>query len=342
MLKESTFPLVSIFAVCHGHEAYLIETLESIRNQSYPNIELIFINNLKDDCTQRVNEWSLKVDFPVKTVQNELPGNISKNWNLGLNLCHGKYFQGISCDDILHPEKISKQVQMIESEGETTACCFTDTIQIDENGLQIPDSGRSEWLRRKFGISEIDCSKMGLYLGWGVLISAPSVLLNREIVKGVGGYDEKYVWEDWQLWLKLAKGGFRFCYLPDNLVSVRLLSTSISRKKSSPEIQKEIAGMFMELFSLYHPIFGNDYYTTIRFSQKLVHILRLDPAGWVKANQLLLRHFSIPNQYLCLTITSLLHPIFYLFGKDALLFSGLEKLRKLFLKPGDLFPKDAR
>src|SRR6185312_5660911 len=105
MKEIREFPSVSIIAICHKHAAYVIETLDSIRNQTNSNIELIIINNVKDECEKIITDWTQKYQVNYLFIQNEQPKTVTKNCNIGLAYCTGKYFQVISCDDVLLPQK---------------------------------------------------------------------------------------------------------------------------------------------------------------------------------------------------------------------------------------------
>ena len=108
-MSVPALPLISVIAVCHNHGPYVIQTLDSIRNQTYPNIELIIINNRKDECEGIIRNWIAEQNVKCTFIQNEQAKSITANLNYGLNHVSGVYFQGISCDDVLIKEKIEGQ-----------------------------------------------------------------------------------------------------------------------------------------------------------------------------------------------------------------------------------------
>lgn len=230
-------PLVSIIAICHRHERFLQETLESIRQQDYPAIQLIVINNLKDTCEVLIQNWLSSYHKPYLFIQNESPKDLVSNLNMALNKVEGDYFQCISCDDILLPEKISKQVALYASLSNDFACVYSNIQDIDEAGNNIVQPyGSTLFDKRKhqniytehFGSLKTQLKRMSY-------ISAPSVLIKTSIIKKLGGYDTAYRFEDYPLWIKLEKNGYKFAFVNEVTVLQRQLSSSLGRSKNVME-----------------------------------------------------------------------------------------------------------
>jgi len=219
--------LVSIVAICHKHAAYVIETLDSIRNQTYADIELIIINNLKDDCESIINDWIQKYEVNCLFIQNDQPKTVTQNCNIGLAHCNGKYFQAISCDDVLLPQKIEKQVQLFANLDDSYACVYSDLIYIDENGLINTKETVQEKKQKKWGTELFPSGNLKNELSLLSFIPAPSVLLKTQIIKEINGYDEKYLFEDWPLWIKLCKNNYQFKGVNEPLVKWRLVPGSL-------------------------------------------------------------------------------------------------------------------
>ena len=215
------FPLVSIIAISHKHDAYLIETLDSIRNQTYPDIELIIINNVKDECEKIINGWIAKYEVNCAFIQNDQPISVTQNCNIGLAHCNGKYFQVISCDDILLPQKIKKQVEIFENLDDSYACVYSDLFYIDENGLIQTNETVQEKKQKKWGTALFPSGNLKYELSLLSFIPPPGVLLKTQIIKKINGYDEKYLFEDWPMWIKLCKNNYQFKGINESLVKYR-------------------------------------------------------------------------------------------------------------------------
>ena len=196
MQEIKDLPLVSIIAICHKHAAYVIETLESIRNQTYPNIELIIINNVKDECESIIQNWIKEHDIKCSFIQNNQPKTVTENCNIGLSNCGGKYFQVIACDDVMLPDKILNQVILFEILPNDYACIYGDTLKIDEESNIISKETEFERLRRLLDRSDMPNGSLKDELSERPFIHAPTVLLRTSVIKAIGGYDEEFWFED--------------------------------------------------------------------------------------------------------------------------------------------------
>ena len=313
VMSISEKPLITVIAICHNHAPYIIETLESIRNQTYGNIELIIINNLKDDCEEIIEKWMKNYDVQCQFIQNESPLNISKNFNLGLSFANGKYFQGISCDDVLIVNKYECQVKLFETLGERYAVLHSNVQNINSNGILIKNSLRSTWIKNKFNIDLKDFDDISKILGWGVMVSAPSALIRTSIVRELGGYNN-YIWEDYPMWVKLATSGYLFRYLDDPLVNIRIVSNSISRTKYDKKSRYEIDKMLLDIFYDHYKYMNLGFWTRLRFSPKYNSLLAYDKKIWFAYILKFIKTFGIFKGFLSILNIFIIYPLFVKLG----------------------------
>lgn len=236
--------MVTIIAICHNHKKYVVETLDSIRNQTYSNIQCIIINNLKDDgCREVIEAWLEKHQYDALFIQNEEPLSITQNLNLGLKYTKGKYFQGIACDDILRPDKITHQVNIYSSLDQSYACVFGDMTFIDDHSCIIEGHNSfMENLQNRFPECKTDNFDFTILFSSTNPIPAPTVLMKTQAVREIGGYNENIEIEDYSINLELKKNNYKFFfddqYLP---VYYRILEGSLSvifRKEKYIQIYK--------------------------------------------------------------------------------------------------------
>jgi glycosyltransferase involved in cell wall biosynthesis len=107
-------PKVSINLCCYNSEQYLQETLDSIVNQTYKNWELIIINDGSSDSTESVVHEYIKQGYPIIYHYQENRG-LGYSRNAALKYSQGKYLAFIDHDDIWLPEKLEKQVSILEN-----------------------------------------------------------------------------------------------------------------------------------------------------------------------------------------------------------------------------------
>ena len=220
-------PLVSVIVICHKHNKYVITALESIINQSYSNIQLIVINNVKDDCEKLIRDWIATNSFSNEPlfIQNESVLGLCKNINLGLGYVNGLYFQALSADDVLVKDKISEQVSLLQKLDNKCAGVYSDMLFIDESGIE---TGKFffDILSDK---QKIKADPMKFLLRSGKTIPAPTLLLKTEIIRNIGGYQEDWPIEDWPLYLLLGKQGYYLKIVDKPLVLYRLLPDGLGR-----------------------------------------------------------------------------------------------------------------
>lgn len=197
---RSESPLVSIVIPCYNHEQFVQDSIQSVINQTYNNIELIIIDDgSKDDSVVKIQEMiqSCEERFTRFEFRSRPNKGLSGTLNEALAWCSGKYCSVIASDDQMLSEKTSFQVKYLEKNKEFSAV-FGGVELIDENGLMI-------------GIvrpSKRDLSFRNIILS-NYTIMAPSQMIRMKAIKSLGTnpYPSHIKIEDWYMWLKLSETG---------------------------------------------------------------------------------------------------------------------------------------
>ena len=103
-------PLVSVLIPAYNCAKYLTETLKSVQNQTYQNIEIIVVNNSSTDLTLDVLESLLYVNITYITQENK---GAATARNKAFEICKGDYIKFLDADDLLNPESIENQVNLL-------------------------------------------------------------------------------------------------------------------------------------------------------------------------------------------------------------------------------------
>ena len=128
-------PLVSIGIPVYNGAKYVIETLNSINDQSYSNIEILIVDDgSSDDSYNLCKDWAVNSRFPVSVQKNITNLGVTKTCNIILNQSNGKYLQLFAQDDIMLPGKIEHDVGIFEQLNEDVALLYSKMKLIDENG----------------------------------------------------------------------------------------------------------------------------------------------------------------------------------------------------------------
>ncbi len=218
-------PLVSLCMSSFNNARYVVATLESLRNQNYPNLELIIVDDYStDNSVAVINEWLATCTLPHRFILHERNLGVCRVANSLVDHAHGQYVSIIASDDIMLPHKISSQVALFEAAPANVALVYSDVVKIDSAGALIatsiyepgsptPLSG-SVWL---------ELLRMNF-------IPAMAVMLRRECLAEIGPFDESLAFEDWDMWLRLARK-YEVIYQPEPTVQYRIHSSSFVHKR---------------------------------------------------------------------------------------------------------------
>lgn len=214
--------LISVITTAYNAEKYIQDTIESILNQDYENIEYIIVDDGSTDRTVEViNKFS---DSRIRLIQ---PGRIGRGraLNKAVTESKGKYIAIQDADDISHPKRLSREIRCLKS--------------IDDQGLiggaQIVfyDNQLPEWPQEDQGYFKeemlADCKKGLLYFN---PISHTSVMIPKKILEAVCLYDQtRRNLYDWDLYLRIVASGYGVFLLPLPLVGKRLHSGQFFERK---------------------------------------------------------------------------------------------------------------
>jgi glycosyltransferase involved in cell wall biosynthesis len=135
MQTEEEYPIVSVIIPCFNREEYIATTIDSVLSQTWPNIELIVVDDGCIDGSRAILE-----SYGNRIIIYEHAGRTNKGQsaaiNLGLGNCRGKYIAILDSDDLFAPEKIEKQVKYLEDNPEI-GMVYANGKAIDENGKEL-------------------------------------------------------------------------------------------------------------------------------------------------------------------------------------------------------------
>ena len=148
----NSLPLVTVGAVNYNNARFLTETLESIKGQTYPNIELILVDDFStDNSVEIMDEWLKSYDRPYKYIKHPKNLGALAGVNDVFNNAKGRYLSCIGTDDPMVPNKIKDLVNMfLNAEQGKVAMVYGDTTMIDEDGTVIYPSMFEHYRGRGF------------------------------------------------------------------------------------------------------------------------------------------------------------------------------------------------
>ena len=200
-----TQPLVSIVIPLYNHSAYVIECLESVVNDLYPNKEIVILDDgSTDDSITVVERWEGegrgKSLHSFRLLRQKNSG-VTKTLNRLIALAEGQFVALLASDDYLLPGGIQARVDYLQGHPKKQAV-IGDSIVVDKNSKQTHGSGLTELYggRKKYLLNEKTIS-YELLIHW--CAPGPVFMARKELYDLVGGYDETISVEDWDFYLRL-------------------------------------------------------------------------------------------------------------------------------------------
>ena len=226
--KLKTFPLVTVFVGCYNHSRFVEECLDSVRHQTYPNLQVIIFDDCsKDNSVSVIDTWLKKYRLDWQFISHTRNVGICASLNEVLRLARGKYASMVAADDVWLPDKTARQVEMMEQLPEDVGVLYSDAFQIDENSATLPQMFIEA--HRKF---VVPLEGFLFDVLWeGNFIPAMTTLIRRECFTQVGTYDEDLCFEDWDIWMRISRT-FRFAYDKIPAAKYRIVSSSAARTMS--------------------------------------------------------------------------------------------------------------
>ncbi len=228
------FPLVSVICLSYNHEVYVVEALNSVINQTYPNIELLIADDCSSDHSVGVIQDWLQHHPNVYFLANEKNLGNTKTFNQLAKKAKGEFIIDLAADDVLLPNCIEKQVTTFQnSKYENLGIVYGNLIEIDENGNFI----------RNYYTEEDHPESGNIYkmvIGRTTKICSVSSMVKKSVFEKLGYYDESLAYEDLDLWVRTSRI-YEFEYIPELLIKKRILASSLSSfftQKKNPKTKK--------------------------------------------------------------------------------------------------------
>jgi glycosyltransferase involved in cell wall biosynthesis len=205
-----TKPQVTAITLVYNTGEFVVETIKSIKSNNYENIQHIII----DDCSTNLESLNVLESYINDTKYNCLfIKNISNigicaSLNLALSHSTGKYLF-LLFDDIIVENKIKTDVSLFEKLGSNFALIHSKLQYFDSKSGNLIDKVHPDHhVIKKIGSNY----SLNNLLYFGGIIAAPTVMFRTEVLKLVGGWSEKYIYEDTPMWFRLSELGYEFCF----------------------------------------------------------------------------------------------------------------------------------
>jgi len=204
---------VSVIIPVYNAEKYIAQTVESVLNQSYNDVEIILIDDCSTDNTKTIlNAYQGRIKY--KFLQTNSGVAVARN--TGLKLAKGRYVAFLDSDDVWYPEKLKKQISCMNEKN--AAICYTAIEMIDSSGNIFKE--------KRPVLEKVDYQ----FLLRNTMIATSSVVIDRN---KTDNFQMPLIrsGQDYATWLQLLRKTEFACGINEVLVKYRTGQKSLSSKK---------------------------------------------------------------------------------------------------------------
>lgn len=222
-------PLVSVvMATYNDKPKYLRQSLDSIRNQTYKNIEVIVLDDSADQKTiDALGDY--RSDHRIHIYHSDKRLGFVRSLNKGLDFAKGKYIARMDGDDVAELDRFTKQVQYLNTHSGTDILGGQINI-IDEDG-NITGS-------RTYPLGGL---KLLAFFMMRSPVAHSAIMFRRSIVDLGYRYDERMKQaEDIDFWIRLHNAGYRINNLPDTVLNFRVKSDFMNKRLTDKTQEKYV------------------------------------------------------------------------------------------------------
>lgn len=246
--------MVSVLIPFHNAAPTLDAAIRSIAEQSFPEWELLLINNASiDESASIAHDWS-RQDSRIRVIEEPTIG-IAHALNTGLKHASAPLIARMDADDVAHPERLARQVAYMEEHPRTgvlgTRTRFETTVE--------KSSGMAWFVNWQNAILSPHEHYVKRFVD--APLAHPTVMFRKELVDRFGGYSTGPLPEDHELWLRWMHHGVRFAKLPEELLTWSDHSQRLSRTHPNYSVDaffttkaKWVAAWYIRKYTDHRPI----------------------------------------------------------------------------------------
>ena len=196
-MKNSS-PRVSVFVITYNQESLALEAVRSCIEQDYDNLEVVVSDDGSTDATvPMLEELHARHPRRMKLIANPVNAGITRNCNIALANCGGELIAFMGGDDVLYPNKISRQVDAFRQNPDLVFCYHPCDV-LTEGGVTGVVGNRRKDLVRNFH---------EIIANYGANIPGPVPMVARRAVPP-GGFNEALaVASDWMFFIDVCSKG---------------------------------------------------------------------------------------------------------------------------------------
>lgn len=264
---NSQQPLVSAIIPSYNKAQYLPETIASVLNQEYKNIEIIVVNDGSPDNTNEV-VGNIKNQNPDRKIEilNKPNGGISDARNYGIQHANGRLILTIDGDDLVRPSFVSKAIDVIRSSDANLITCNVECFGV-RPGDWVPNNYERFYIRYDNRIPTL-------------------TLYDKKLWVKTGGYKVAFAFvEDWEFFINCSRYGLNVHRIPEKLFQYRSSDSGLAI--IFQDRQREVTSMVThanhDLYPVEEVLWAHDFFCKMpdTFLQRFIMQDKLHPQQWL-------------------------------------------------------------
>jgi glycosyltransferase involved in cell wall biosynthesis len=199
-MNEINLPLVTIGVASYNNGKYIKETLNSILDQSYQNIEIVINEDCsKDNSLEVIRDWLINdnTNTNVKLLINEKNKGLCNSLNNIIKNSNGEFISLIASDDKYLPDFVKNRVEYLKKTEQNIGMCYSKTYLINEKSERTGIEEREKWLNGD--VFEDFCALNNSFL------KPLTSMVKRDVYDTIGLYDENLLYEDLDFMFRLTQ-----------------------------------------------------------------------------------------------------------------------------------------
>lgn len=208
-------PKVSIVLPTYNGEKYIVESIQSVIDQTMPDWELIIVDDCSTDKTPDIIEQYVLQDSRISCIRNKVNQKLPKSLNIGFDNVSGKYLTWTSDDNYYARDALAIMVDELENNRQVDMV-YTGMTYVDDN---------NSFLQK---VSAMDIAKLPFVNAIGACF-----MYRKEVMQQIGNYDEHlFLVEDYDYWLRIYEKNKVVRAINKELYFYRCHSDSLTGTKS--------------------------------------------------------------------------------------------------------------
>lgn len=197
--------------------------IRSLQGQSLADLEIVLVDDGSTDGTAMAMAGHASGDRRIRLAKLAENRGVAAAMNHGVALARGEFVARMDADDISHPERLERQVAHLEANPDVSVCA---------TGIRVVGGGEG-YAKFEIWINALQSHEaMARERFIETPVINPSAMIRRSAWDAMGGVRDLPWAEDYDLWLRLFAGGFRFAKLPEILLDWRDSPGRLTRRDS--------------------------------------------------------------------------------------------------------------